>query len=127
MAARQKSILIVEDDAQLRGMYRLALSFAGFNVSEAQDGLHALRQIDQQPPDLIVLDLGLPILSGVSVQQDVAAHAHTRHIPIVVVTGSTIDFAESEVTCVLRKPVWPDDLVKAVQSCLSTGAPGIGA
>ncbi len=121
----QRRVLIVEDDAPARRMYRVALSFAGFEVVEADDGMAALRQIDQHPPDIVVLDLLLPNVSGLVVQQEIAAHAHTRNIPIVVVTGSDLDVDRLDVPCVLRKPVLPDRLVEAVRSCLHGGAPGI--
>jgi CheY-like chemotaxis protein len=51
----------------------------------------------------------------------------TRHIPIVVVTGSSLDPAGFNVACVLRKPVMPDELIKTVAACLATGAPSAGA
>jgi CheY-like chemotaxis protein len=56
-------ILVVEDDAPLRSVYRTALRMAGFFVNEAANGLEALRALDADPPDLVVLDLGLPIVS----------------------------------------------------------------
>jgi DNA-binding response OmpR family regulator len=120
-------ILIVEDDEQLRQLYRTTLSLAGFDVRQAGDGLQALREIDRDPPDLIVLDLGLPNVSGFGVQQEIAAHAHTRDIPVVVVTGSTLDLKNLDVPCVLRKPVAPDDLVAAVRRCVASGGPGVGS
>jgi DNA-binding response OmpR family regulator len=120
-------ILIVEDDEQLRQLYRTTLSLAGFDVRQAGDGLQALREIDRDPPHLIVLDLGLPNVSGFGVQQEIAAHAHTRDIPVVVVTGSMLDLTNLDVPCVLRKPVAPDDLVAAVRRCVASGGPGIGS
>lgn len=114
----------MEDDAALRRMYRTVLSCAGFTVGEAQDGPSALQQLDEQTPDLVILDLMLPTVSGFIVQQEIAAHAHTRSIPIVVVTGSEMNLDHLAVPCVLRKPVSPDQLVEAVTACLQTGAPG---
>jgi len=111
-------ILIVEDDTELRRMWRIALSVEGFEVEEAGDGIEALQRLEQRSPDLIVLDLGLPRLSGLSVQQEIAAHAVTRQIPIVIVTGSTMELGHLDVPCVLRKPVTPEELVAAVESCL---------
>ena len=119
----QKRILIVEDDADLRRMFRTVLSLAGYAVEEAGDGVEALQLIENRLPDLIVLDLVLRALDGLSVQQELASRAVTRQIPIVIVTGSTIDTAALDVACVLRKPVMPDDLVKAVRSCLASGSP----
>jgi CheY-like chemotaxis protein len=70
-----------------------------------------------------VLDLGLPLISGQTVAQEVAAQAHLRHIPVLVVTGSTEPVDYLHVACVLRKPVRPDALTDAVRRCLSSGAP----
>lgn len=119
MPAGGKVILIVEDDDDLRRMFRQALVFAGFHVSEAGDGPAALRQIDAQRPDLIVLDLMLPTMSGA----EVAAQAHSQNIPIVVVTGSASEV--DAVACVLRKPVTPERLVRTVRLCLGSGARGV--
>jgi DNA-binding response OmpR family regulator len=124
---RAKRILIVEDDDDLRRFFRMALAVAGYEVQEAADGVDALRHVDNDPPDLVVLDLVLRALHGVSVQQELAARALTRHIPIVVVTGSTLELTGLNVACVLRKPVAADELVKTVAACLATGAPTAGA
>lgn len=118
-----ETILIVDDDADLRRLYRLTLALGGFQVQEAADGLEALHLIDLAPPDLVVLDLLLPTISGHTVQQEIAAHAHTRNIPIVVVTGS--DSTIEDVPCLLRKPVDPERLLEVVRTCLTAGAPGV--
>jgi two-component system response regulator RpaA len=118
-----KRVLVVEDDAALRRLFRTVLALAGFDVEDAADGVEALRLIEARPPDLVVLDLVLQVLDGVSVQQELAARALTRHIPIVVVTGSTIDVDAFNVACVLRKPVLADDLIKTVKQCLRSGSP----
>ena len=124
---RAKRILIVDDDADLRRLFRMTLTVAGYDVEEAGDGIEALQLIDNRPPDLVVLDLVLRSLDGISVQQELAARAITRHIPIVIVTGSSLDLTGLNVACVLRKPVMPDDLVKTVAMCVAAGAPGAGA
>jgi DNA-binding response OmpR family regulator len=118
----QRVVLLVEDDVDLRRLYRAALSLDGFVVDEAGDGLHALRWIEQRRPDLIVLDLGLPTVDGLAVQQEIAGSALTRDIPILVVTGSTADLGSLAVFCILRKPVTPDELVAEVHRCLHSGA-----
>ena len=118
----QKRILIVEDNSDLRRMFKTALSLAGFDVDEAGDGLEALRVVEERRPDLVVLDLVLRALDGLSVQQELAARAATANIPIVIVTGSTIDTDNVEVACVLRNPVMPDELIRTVRHCLKDGA-----
>ena len=113
----QRSILIVEDDHELRRMFRHALSVAGYAVSETSDGISALRFIELLRPDLIILDLGLPLMSGLDVQREIAAHATTRNIIVVIVTGSADTLEGVAVDCVLRKPVSPDHLADVVQRC----------
>jgi len=120
-----ETVLIVEDDPDLRRMYRAALALVGFEVIEAHDGLSALHVLEQRTADLVILDLMLPTLDGFTVQQEIAAHAGTRDIPILVVTGSTLPLDDLKVPCILRKPVSPDDLVGAVRRCLASGASGV--
>ena len=116
-----QTILIVEDDADLRRMFRTALALAGFDVVEAGNGLDALRVLDSNPPHAVVLDLGLPLMSGEVVRQEIAAHAHTRHVPVIVVTGQPGGHETLEAACVLRKPVSPARLVHVVRSCIASG------
>jgi CheY-like chemotaxis protein len=120
--ALRRIILIVEDDQELRRMFRTSLLLEGFDVVEAGDGLEALTLIDREPPDLVVLDLMLPSVSGVAVRQEIAAHVLTREIPIVIVTGSAMNVDHLKVECVLRKPVAPEALVDAVKRCFHRGA-----
>lgn len=122
-----QAILVVEDDETLRRFYRANLAFAGYDVREAGDGLEALRWIDSEPPDLVLLDLCLPFISGDTVRQEIAAHAHTRNIPIVIVTGSTAPLEGLDVACVLRKPVATDRLLEVIRTCLASGARAAGS
>jgi DNA-binding response OmpR family regulator len=116
---RRPTVLIVEDDPDLRAMYRSTLAIAGYGVVVAANGIDALRHIDLEGPDALVLDLGLPLLGGRDVQRELASHAETRSIPIVVVTGSdTSDLNESDFSCILRKPINSEDLVAAIRRCL---------
>lgn len=120
MSERQ-TILVVEDDEDLRSLFRTALALSGYDVIEAGNGLEALQRIDHSPPDLVILDLMLPDLSGIVVQQEIAAQAITRQIPIVVITGSAIEPGTLNVACFLRKPVSPDQLIATVRTCLTAG------
>lgn len=124
---RQRVILIVEDDGSLRAVWRTALRLEGFEVIEAGDGLEALKLIEASPPDLVLLDLGLPVVDGVSVRKDLAAQIFSRNIPIVVITGSTDDLSYLDVNCVLRKPVTVDHVVRVVHRCIASTAPSVVA
>ena len=90
----------------------------GFDVREANNGYTALVMLETHNPDLIVLDLGLPVVSGHYIQQEIAARSEARRIPVLVVTGSTDDLSRLDVECVLRKPIAPDELVDAARRCL---------
>lgn len=124
MSERRQTILIVEDDEDLRRLFRTALAVAGYDVLEAGDGMEALRWIDHSPPDLVVLDLLLPRISGLVVQQEIAAQAVTRQIPIIIITGSTVSEEGLDVACFLRKPVSPEQLIESVRTCLTSGSRG---
>jgi CheY-like chemotaxis protein len=113
-----KRILVVEDNDDLRQYFRDVLATGGFDVEEAADGLQALRHLDNRRPDLVVLDLRMPMFSGVEVRQDLAANIVTRQIPVVVVSGSPEDIGDIPVNCLLKKPVMPDELLAAVRRCL---------
>ena len=119
--ARKQTILVVEDDEDLRRLFRTALTLAGYDVEEAGDGLEALQKIDYSLPDLVVLDVILPEVSGLVVQQEIAAHVFNRDIPVVFITGSALELSEIGSACLLRKPVTPDRLVNTVRSCLAAG------
>jgi DNA-binding response OmpR family regulator len=121
------TILIVEDDIPLRDLYRTALVTAGFDVRVVGNGYDALQSLDDRRPHLVILDLGLPVVSGYVVRQELAAQAHTRDIPVVIVTGETGAGDHLDADCVLTKPVTPDKLVEVVRRCLASGAPMIGS
>ena len=73
--AREQTILLVEDDDQLRRLLSLALRLAGFVTREARDGLEALAILEWSRFDGVLVDLALPYLDGVSVLQEIATHA----------------------------------------------------
>ena len=120
--ARGATILIVEDDEGLRRMYRNALALAGYEIREARSGYEALASLDRNPPDLVVLDLGLPGIGGVDVRHELASGVQSRHIPIVVVTGAATVPDNIDVACVLRKPVSEEELIRTVRNCLAASA-----
>jgi len=109
-----KRILVVDDDRSIRQMYRTALMLSGFRVDLAEDGLSALRRIEETCPDLIVLDLHLPRVDGLAVLDELRANVHTGNIPVVVVTGSDYH-AVAQSNAILRKPCDPDELIEVIE------------
>ena len=116
---RKTTILIVEDDAALRTFYRSVLTLEGYVVITAEDGIDALKRIEERPVGAVILDLGLPRLRGEDFGREMAAHHAARNIPIVVVTGKdTANLNLEDFACVLTKPVTAEALIRAVRNCL---------
>jgi DNA-binding response OmpR family regulator len=83
-SAAPNRILVVEDDPVIQELMAVALQAEGFDVSAAEDATRALRLIEQQPPDLAILDVNLGALSGFDLLRDL----RFRHdFPVVMVTG----------------------------------------
>ena len=112
-------VLVVEDDAELRRLYRTTLTIWGYDVRDAADGLAALTLIDREPPDVVVLDLGLPGFSGHAVSAELAENGTTRHIPVIIVTSAEEDLDGLDARCVLRKSASPERLLAEVRRCLA--------
>ena len=119
VVSAKTTVLVVEDDPELRALYRSTLSGHGYAVVAVEDGVDALQRLDQGLiPAAVVLDLGLPRLHGRDVQRELKAQSGNRSVPIIVVTGSDEEVDEREFACVLRKPIDPEALVAAVARCL---------
>ena len=116
---RQPSALVVEDDRALREFYRTSLRAAGYDVGSVEDGTDALHRIEEWIPDVIVLDLVLPRLSGRDLYQELRTRRDTRDVPIVVVSGTdTSDLDVTRFAAILRKPVDSEALVRAVDTAV---------
>jgi CheY-like chemotaxis protein len=110
-------VLLVEDDAATRDLFRFAFRNAGFLVTAVEDGLDALRRIESDPPDVVVLDIALPRLGGRDVLRELRANPQTRGLPVVIVTGTDVtDLNERAGVPVMRKPVDPEELVTTVET-----------
>jgi len=80
-------VLIVDDDEETREMYGEAFTGGGYRVAHAVDGEHALLKIISLSPDIVVMDLAMPVLDGWEATQRIKAHARTKHIPVIALTG----------------------------------------
>jgi len=85
-----KTILVIEDDGNIRELLRLYLEQEGYEVETAQDGLEGLRMFKRQHPDLILLDLMMPVVDGMQVMREIRNAGKT---PVIMVTakGETFD------------------------------------
>lgn len=81
---RQNTILIIEDEPVFRLIYRGVLQNSGYKVLEAGDGLAGWNMVKEQKPDLVLLDLILPKMSGHEVLHNIRSDASTKDIPVVI-------------------------------------------
>ncbi|NIV14582.1 MAG: response regulator [Aliifodinibius sp.] len=88
---RFKKILVVDDDKDIVRWLKEALDDYGFDVSGAYNGQEALLLIQEKQPDLILLDLKMPNMDGFAVIEKLRAEDTTANIPVIVITGSSID------------------------------------
>jgi CheY-like chemotaxis protein len=117
-----KRILIVEDDRDLRFVIRMILEHAGYEVAEARNGIAALESIGAEPPDLVIADLTMPVMSGVELVDQLRANPATASIPVVLLSGGQVDSATSQrVEAVVTKPFEPDHLVACIERALHAG------
>ena len=83
------SVLVADDDPDLRDILRTVLEPAGFAVREAEDGARALAAVQGQPPDLVILDYMMPGLTGPEVCTQLKGDMLLRHIPVIMLTGKS--------------------------------------
>jgi CheY-like chemotaxis protein len=116
-------VLIVEDFADSRDMYVEFLTANGFDVSAAEDGLAALESIQGSQPDVVVLDVALPKLDGLSVLRRLRADRRYASLPVLTLSASLgVDYQRiamaAGATEALEKPCLPEELLAAVQKAL---------
>jgi two-component system, OmpR family, phosphate regulon response regulator PhoB len=114
-------VLIVDDDHDIQRLVTYNLTQAGFHVATATTGVAALNAVEQQPPDLIVLDIMLPDLDGLEVCRRLRQQEHSRKIPIIMLTARTQEMDrvvgfELGADDYVPKPFSPRELVLRVKS-----------
>jgi CheY-like chemotaxis protein len=109
--AHRPSVLVVDDDQAIREVIAEVLRDEGYEVRCAENGAQALREIHcEQPPDLVLLDLMMPVMSGWEVLEELQSNGTHSHIPIVVVSAMTAPGAHEH----LAKPIDLERLLATV-------------
>lgn len=127
----KRTILVVDDEATIREVVRRYLEHDGFAVREAANGEAALAAVQRQPPDLIVLDLMLPGIDGLSLTRRLRRDGHD--VPIIMLTarGQTSDRIlglDQGADDYVVKPFSPQEIVSRVRAVLRrTAEPGLDA
>ena len=81
------TILVVDDEEDHRGLFKLALETSGYRVYEATNGIHAVQLAEEIQPALILMDLSLPLLDGKHAAEQIRQHPSLRGVPIIFVTA----------------------------------------
>ena len=116
-------VLIVDDFQDARELYCEYLTFCGYRVAEAQNGAEAIKKAIKLTPDLILMDLSMPVVDGWEATRRLKADGRTRTIPVVALTGHAMaGHAESARAAgcdlVVTKPCLPQDLVTKIVEVL---------
>src|SRR5438105_13768376 len=121
--AERPRVLVVDDYPDAREMYTEYLEFSGFDVVEAGNGIEALQRAVDMTPDIILMDLSLPVMDGWEATRRLKADQRTASIPVVALTGHALagisDGAlKAGCDAFVTKPCLPEDLVKEIRKIL---------
>ncbi len=129
--ASEKTVLVVDDEPDVRNFLAACLEDAGFNVETAIDGVDALAKVNARVPDLMTLDMVMPRKSGIQLMRNLREKEAWASIPVIVITAHAHDeFGSDDIKefsafairhrprYTMEKPVTPEKLVKAVGEIL---------
>jgi len=117
-------VLLVDDDPLIHRLYRPHLERAGYQVVSAASGIEAVELAGREAPQLIVMDIMMPEMDGLSAIREIRRLEATKDVPVIVVTANPqyhLSQQESQwagASCFLTKPFGPASLVSAIQRLL---------
>jgi two-component system, cell cycle response regulator DivK len=128
----RKRILIVEDNQIGLILLSQLLKAHGYDILQTLKGWEAIDLARDKQPDLILMDIRLPDISGLDVTRLLKQHDHTKAIPIIAVTafampGDEKSALESGCDAYIAKPIILDNLLRAIQAILSSSPPVVGS
>lgn len=128
MNSRDRTVLIVEDNEDNRIVYSTILRHHGFRVTEALDGEEGIAKARRDLPDIILMDISIPLIDGWEVTQTLKRDTSTTHIPVIALTAHAMPGDREramEVGCdgYLAKPCEPRAVLAEVNRLLSRPVP----
>lgn len=117
-------VLVVDDEEYIREMLNLMLQLHGFQVEEAEDGKDALRTIQAKKPDVIIMDVMMPNMDGISLCKALRNDPATADLPIIMLSGKTNFNAEQDgldagANIYMFKPMKTDALIANIHTVLA--------
>ncbi|MBI4655433.1 MAG: response regulator [Elusimicrobia bacterium] len=127
MAEIKKKILIVEDSRSITGVLKEVLEQEGYTVFVTHDGIDGIRIAKREKPDIVLLDLLLPKISGYEILDMIKKDNSTRHVPVLIIsTLDTPESVEKSKLCgaknFIKKPYNLDDLLAEIKNTLRQGS-----
>lgn len=119
-----KTLLVIEDDETMRNAIKRIFEGEGFVVKTAADGTQLASVLDDNPIDLIIMDIGLPWVNGIELAKMLKEHDDLKQIPLIFVSGKTSDFDvkrgfEAGADDYIKKPFDIDKIKKTVHTLLN--------
>jgi two-component system cell cycle response regulator DivK len=119
----KKKILVIDDTEWNRDLL-VQLLEDEYSVLQAVDGAEGVRKTEEEKPDLILMDLGMPVMDGWEATRRIKGNYALKHIPIIAVTshamvGDEIDARKAGCDDYLSKPIDEDALIKKIKTLLS--------
>lgn len=116
-----KRILVVDDDRNLRKIIQTNLELAGYDVVTAGNGAEAIDVLDSMQPDLVVLDVMMPVMDGVETARRIRRHPSNAHVPIIMLTAKgevedKLTGFEAGIDDYMTKPFGPQELLARVKA-----------
>ncbi len=128
--ADQRCVLIVDDEPLNLKLFTLTLTKRGYRVLQASNGYHGFVLAHDGRPDLIVMDVQLPEISGLEVTRTLKDSFHTHNIPIVIATAFIIDeerLRESGCDGYITKPYAMKDFIDLIESLIDRNPPAVAS
>ena len=124
MIEKKPRILIAEDFEENRVALKLILKHTGFDVIEAEDGQQAIEVVRREEPDLVLMDITLPVLDGLQATREIRSEEKFEQLPIIVVSAHDNEeirreAAEAGGSEYISKPIEIGELKKLIDGCLT--------
>jgi CheY-like chemotaxis protein len=125
MTDKQPVVLVADDEEDIKVVLRMFLEAVGYEVVTAFDGLDALEQIKSTKPDVVLMDIMMPVIDGIEVVRQMKATPGIRDIPVVMLTAAAqSDMVERAIQAgaadYIVKPFEPETVQRAIEKVLGT-------
>jgi DNA-binding response OmpR family regulator len=128
----KEKVLIVEDDPSISNLYKTKLSGAGYDVSTAENGVIGLQQAEKNSPDIILLDVMMPVMNGFEMLKKLRSNKKFEDTPVIILSNygevdqMTEGFTTGATDYLIKAEHTPSDVLGIVEDTLAGGGNLIG-